>query len=93
MEDLKKAVWAGPDDEKQSKKFKTMKLGDQALGNIMLALQKSILEQSDVTEVLRNFEFVLTEKGLWIKNPVLVKYDFAGDDEVAPEEGSLHDVQ
>ena len=35
-----------------------MKLSDQALGAIMMALQKSLLEQSDITETLRSFEFV-----------------------------------
>lgn len=33
-----------------------MKLSDQALGAIMMALQKSLLEQSDITPVLKNFE-------------------------------------
>ena len=33
-----------------------MKLSDQALGAIMMALQKSLLEQSDITPVLKGFE-------------------------------------
>ena len=34
-----------------------MKLSDQALGAIMVALQKSLLEQSDIVPVLKSFEF------------------------------------
>ncbi len=35
-----------------------MKLSDQALGAIMMALQKSLLEQSDIVPVLKNMEFI-----------------------------------
>ena len=34
-----------------------MKLSDQALGAIMMALQKSLMEQSDIVPVLKGFEF------------------------------------
>ena len=34
-----------------------MKLSDQAAACIMGALQKGILEQTDITEILKNFEF------------------------------------
>ena len=34
-----------------------MKLSDQALSAIMVALQKSLLEQSDIVPVLKSFEF------------------------------------
>ena len=34
-----------------------MKLSDQALGAIMMALQKSLLEQSDIVPVLKDMEF------------------------------------
>ena len=37
-----------------------MKLSDQALGAIMVALQKSLLEQSDIVPVLKSFEFTKT---------------------------------
>ena len=33
-----------------------MKLSDQAMGAIMMALQKSLLEQSDIIPVLKSFE-------------------------------------
>jgi hypothetical protein len=51
-----------------------MKLSDQALGAIMMALQKSLLEQSDITPVLKGMEFDLMDNGeLLIKNPPVVK--------------------
>ena len=34
-----------------------MKLSNQAMGAIMMALQKSLLEQSDIVPVLQSFEF------------------------------------
>jgi len=36
-----------------------MKLSNQALGAIMLALQKSLMEQSDITETLKGFNFLI----------------------------------
>lgn len=34
-----------------------MKLSNQAMGAIMMALQKSLLEQTDIVPVLKSFEF------------------------------------
>jgi hypothetical protein len=41
----------------------------------MMALQKSLLEQSDITETLRSFEFVEDRdtKGLVVTNPPTVR--------------------
>ena len=51
-----------------------MKLSDQALGAIMMALQKSLMEQSDITLVLKGMEFDLMDNGeLLVKNPPIVK--------------------
>jgi hypothetical protein len=51
-----------------------MKLSDQALGAIMMALQKSLMEQSDITPLLKGMEFDLMDNGeLLIKNPPVVK--------------------
>ncbi len=58
-----------------------MKLSNQALGALMMALQKSLLEQSDVTETLREFEFTDTEDGLWVKNPPIVKVNNQQEEE------------
>mgnify|MGYP001201733601 FL=1 len=51
-----------------------MKLSDQAMGAIMMALQKSLMEQTDITPVLKGMEFDLMDNGeLLIKNPPIVK--------------------
>ncbi len=56
-----------------------MKMSDQAVGAVMMALQKSLMEQSDIVPVIKGFDFVLSgdneEKELFIKNPPLVKYN------------------
>ncbi len=56
-----------------------MKLSDQAVGAVMMALQKSLMEQSDIVPVLKGFDFVLSgdneQKELYIKNPPLVKFN------------------
>tara|TARA_Y100001937_G_scaffold128808_1_gene208380 strand:- start:21426 stop:21635 length:210 start_codon:yes stop_codon:yes gene_type:complete len=56
------------------KKGEKMKLSDQAMGAIMMALQKSLLEQTDIVPVLKNFELELMDDGtLLVKNPPVVK--------------------
>ena len=47
-----------------------MKLSDQAMGAIMGALQKCILEQSDIVPTLKGFDFETTEDDvLVVTNP------------------------
>lgn len=47
-----------------------MKLSNQAMGAVMMALQKSLLEQSDIIPVLGSFEFELnSDEELRVKNP------------------------
>jgi len=58
------------------KKEYKMKLSDQAMGAIMMALQKSLLEQTDIVPVLKGFELELMDDGtLLVKNPPIVKAD------------------
>ena len=46
------------------------KLSGQAIGAIMMALQKSLIEQSDITPVLKGFEIQVDDSGeLVIMNP------------------------
>jgi len=50
--------------------MKDHKLSNQAVGAIMMALQKSLLEQSDITPVLQNFRVQVDDSGqLVIMNP------------------------
>jgi len=52
---------------------KDMHLANQAMGALMMALQKSLMEQSDIVPVLKGFRFRLSEEGLVVMNPPLVK--------------------
>ena len=53
-----------------------MKLSDQALGAVMMALQKSLLEQSDIVPVLKDFNFRIvgdSQDQLAVENPPVFK--------------------
>ncbi len=52
-----------------------MRLDDQALGAIMMALQKSLMEQTDIVPVLKSMEFVPvgpSQSEITIINPPIV---------------------
>ena len=51
-----------------------MKLSNQAMGAIMMALQESLLNQMDIVPILQNFDLVLTENGLIVSNPPTVRF-------------------
>ena len=53
-----------------------LKLSDEALGSVMMALQKSLMEQSDIVPVLKGFDFKVGDEGrLFIMNPPILKLD------------------
>lgn len=57
-----------------------MKLGNQALGAIMMALQKSLLEQSDIVPVLLDMNFQVdpedqSQSRLVVTNPPTFQLD------------------
>jgi hypothetical protein len=55
------------------------KLSDEALGALMMALQKSLMEQSDIVPVLKSFDFKTNEDNeLFIMNPPIVKFSEEG---------------
>jgi len=54
---------------------KDMNMSDQAVGALMMALQKSLLEQSDIVPVIKGFNFRNSEEGLVVMNPPLVKFN------------------
>ena len=58
--------------------MKDHKLSNQAVGAIMMALQKSLMEQTDIVPVLQNFNIQIDDVGeLVVMNPpkVEVKHD------------------
>ena len=49
-------------------------LSNQAVGAIMMALQQSLLEMSDITSVIQAFEIQIDDEGqLVVMNPPTVK--------------------
>jgi hypothetical protein len=64
--------------------MKELQLSDQAVGALMMALQKSLMEQSDIVPVIKDFKLKDSEVGLMVMNPPLVK--FGHDDEEEEEE-------
>ena len=55
-----------------------MKLSDQALGAVMMALQKSLWEQSDIVPVLKGMDFRVTgdsQDELVVENPPTFKVE------------------
>lgn len=66
-----------------------MKLSDQAMGAIMMALQKSLLEQSDIVPLLKSFDFQASDgEELTVQNPPNFKVDNAFIDENNKTTGS-----
>jgi len=52
-----------------------MQLSNQAVGALMLALQKSLLEQADIVPMLKEFILIETNEGLVITNPPVVQFE------------------
>ena len=51
-----------------------MHLSNQALGAIMLALQESLMTQTDIVPILKNFELENNDtEGLIVKNPPTIR--------------------
>lgn len=49
-------------------------LSNQALGAIMMALQNSLITQTDIVPVLKSFDFITDQKGeLIVTNPPTVR--------------------
>ena len=53
-----------------------MKLSDEAMGALMMCLQKCLLEQSDITGILKSLDFKSSESGeLFVMNPPIIRFD------------------
>lgn len=53
---------------------KNINLSDQALGAVMLALQNSLMTQTDIVPVLKGFNFVFDEnEELIVTNPPILR--------------------
>lgn len=52
-----------------------MKLSKQAMGSLMMALQKSLLEQTDIVPVLEQLDWENVDGDLFVKNPPAFSLD------------------
>ena len=67
-----------------NKEQNIMKLSNQALGAIMMALQESHLNQLDIVPILKGFEFKENSEGLSVMNPPTVR--FTDDSEISEKD-------
>ena len=60
-----------------------LKLSNQALGAVMLALQNSLLTQTDIVPVLKGFELLSDENGeLVVSNPPTFRASLPEEDDM-----------
>jgi hypothetical protein len=57
-----------------------MQLSNQAVGAVMMALQKSLMEESDIVPVLKGFVLIETPDGLVVTNPPVLEFTKQDDD-------------
>tara|TARA_B100001250_G_C19718720_1_gene752799 strand:+ start:839 stop:1075 length:237 start_codon:yes stop_codon:yes gene_type:complete len=72
-----------------------MKMSHQALGAVMMALQKSLLEQTDIVPVLREFNFQANEnEELIVLNPPVFKMDQVSiEEEIVARNGTATETK
>lgn len=58
----------------ENQELNILGLSDQALGSIMMALQNSLLNQTDIVPVLKGMKFVNhPSEGLVVTNPPIIR--------------------
>lgn len=60
-----------------------MQLTNQAMGALMMALQNSLMNQTDIVPVLQGFDFQDTSDGLVVSNPPIIEVDTQDDDDTS----------
>ena len=64
--------------------MKNVNLSDQALGAVMLALQNSLMHQTDIVPVLKGFNFTVDNGAeLVVTNPPIIRANTDTDIETA----------
>ena len=53
----------------------TLKLSDQAVGALLMTLQKCLAEQVDITDLLRDWNLELKDEEIYVLNPPYIKQD------------------
>jgi len=54
--------------------MENMRLSNQALGAIMMALQESLLNELDIVPILKGFELAMGDEGLVVTNPPTIRF-------------------
>ncbi len=72
--------------------MRTFNLSNQALGAVMMALQRSLMEQSDIVPVLQGMNFVPTDEGLVVNNPPTFKVEQDGMFLFEEDDGEEHSL-
>ena len=52
-----------------------MKLSNQAVGALLMTLQRCLAEQSDITELLSDWDLEIKDNEIYVINPPTVKAD------------------
>ena len=52
-----------------------MKLSNQAIGALLMTLQRCLAEQSDITELLSDWDLEIKDNEIYVINPPTVKAD------------------
>jgi len=69
--------------EKEIKEKFKMRLSEQALTALMMALQDSLMHQTDIVPTLKGFNFQLSEnEELIVLNPPIVRADVLDDENI-----------
>lgn len=53
-----------------------MKLSTEAMGSLLMALQKCLIEQSDITDILKDMNFRAEGGMLFVMNPPVFKVKY-----------------
>lgn len=70
-----------------------MKLSNQALAAIMMALQDSLMKQTDITPVLRGFDLMMSDnEEVIVLNPPVIDASSGEDDHMDGSDENQHTV-
>ena len=61
----------------------TFKLSNQAIGALMMAVQKGIMDECDITELLKEFKLFDSADGLVVENPPVLHFEENDGEEVS----------
>mgnify|MGYP006409658639 CR=1 FL=1 len=63
-----------------------MKLSHQAMGTLMMTLQKCLMDQSDITGLLSELDFDVQGGELTVLNPPTLRFPNTDEEKIMPKE-------